>query len=267
MTTTTVQTWVDEWRAWHAERVRESTAPYGIAAALATHWLTADSVGLPDLPGRWAPSDEGVVGTGLPADAAVTLGPAFVERIDDGGEVLLPYGSEAQLGDVRLRPFVRVGDVALRVTSPGAPTRTRLAGIDAYEPDPDWVVPGTFHVGRGEHFNTFQSDGTVVGRTLAGRIEIVRDGEVHTLLATTGGEGLFMTFSDATSGVESAPFRFLSVALPDDDGSVTVDFNRAYLPPATFSSGYSCPLPPRQNRLPFPVRAGERTQQYRDDRG
>ncbi|ACZ29769.1 protein of unknown function DUF1684 [Xylanimonas cellulosilytica DSM 15894] len=267
MTTSTLDTWTEAWQAWHADRVAKSTAPHGIAAAVATHWLTADSVSLPELPGAWAPSDEGVVGTGLPAGTTVTGGPGFTQRIDDDGSVLLRFGAEAQLGELRLRAFVRVGDVALRVSSPAAPARARLAGIDAYAPDPDWVVPGRFVPAGDEQLTTFQSDGTVVGRQLAGRIEFVRDGQVHTLLATAGSRDLFVTFSDVTSGSDSAPFRFLGVELPDDDGSVTLDFNRAYLPPATFSSSYSCPLPPRQNRLPFEVRAGERTQLYKDGRG
>lgn len=267
MTTTTLDTWTEEWRAWHAGRETESTAPYGIAAAVDTHWLSAGSVELEGLPGSWSPGDDGVVGTGLPDGVAVTLGPGFAERIDHDGTVLLRYGSEAQLADLRLRAFVRVGDVALRVSSPTAPTRVRLDGIDAFAPDPDWVLPGRFQQADDEYLTTFQSDGAVVGRVLAGRIEFVHDGQVHVLLATAGSEGLFVTFSDATSGDGSAPFRFLAVAPPEEDGSVTLDFNRAYLPPATFSRGYSCPLPPQRNRLPFPVRAGERTQRYRPGRG
>ncbi|MCW5951710.1 MAG: DUF1684 domain-containing protein, partial [Propionibacteriaceae bacterium] len=247
---------------WHAERVEDALSPYGIAAAVATHWLTADTRSFPEIPGEWSPSDGGITGTGLPQDVVATLGPGFQARVDRDGRVDVPYGTEIQIGELRIRPFVRVGDVALRVTSPSARARQRLIGLGTFPPDPSWVVPGTFTPAESEQFNTFQTDGTVVGRPLAGRIGFDHGGSEYLLLATAVPRGLFVTFSDATSAVETAPFRFLTIDPPDADGSVTLDFNRAYLPPASFDPSYSCPLPPRQNRLPFPVRAGETVQLY-----
>lgn len=263
MTAIAIETWRDDWLRWHDDRVEDATGPYGIAAAIATHWLTAESRSFPELPGQWAPSDRGVVGTDLPADVVVTLGPGFQTRADTGGSVEIPYGSEVQIGQLRIRPFVRMGDVALRVTSPAAPARQRLVDLGTFPPDPAWVLAGTFTPAEFEQFNTFQTDGTVVGRPLAGRISFEYQGQDYELLATAVLRGLFVSFSDATSTVESAPFRFLTIDPPDHrDGAVTVDFNRAYLPPASFDASYSCPLPPRQNRLPFPVRAGETFQIY-----
>lgn len=263
MTITQIDTWRDQWTRWHQERIADATGPYGIAAAVATHWLDAETRSFPEIPGLWSPSDRGVAGTALPGDVVATLGPDFQSRVDSDGSVEIPYGAEIQIGELRIRPFVRVGDVALRVTSPGARARQRLQGLGTFPPDPDWVLPATFTPAQSEQFNTFQSDGTVVGRPLAGRISFDHGGQEYSLLATAVPRGLFVTFSDATSGTESAPFRFLTIDAPDSrDGSVTLDFNRAYLPPASFDASYSCPLPPRQNRLPFPVRAGETVQLY-----
>jgi uncharacterized protein (DUF1684 family) len=45
---------------------------------------------------------------------------------------------------------------------------------------------------------------------------------------------------------------------PNADGTITLDFNRAVLPPCAFSYSFNCPLPPKQNRFPFPVEAGEK---------
>jgi hypothetical protein len=42
------------------------------------------------------------------------------------------------------------------------------------------------------------------------------------------------------------------------NGAVDLDFNRAYSPPCAFTDFATCALPPSQNRLPFPVRAGEK---------
>jgi len=67
-----------------------------------------------------------------------------------------------------------------------------------------------------------------------------------------------VVFGDSTNGVYTYSMgRFLRVAR-GEDGSVILDFNRAYLPPCAFSYNFNCPIPPARNRLPFAVEAGER---------
>jgi uncharacterized protein (DUF1684 family) len=62
---------------------------------------------------------------------------------------------------------------------------------------------------------------------------------------------------DATAGSETyAASRFL-IGDPAGD-TITLDFNRAHNPPCAFTDFAICPLPPRENRLSFPIRAGER---------
>lgn len=41
------------------------------------------------------------------------------------------------------------------------------------------------------------------------------------------------------------------------NGTVVLDFNKAYNPPCAFTDFATCPLPPRQNRLPVRIEAGE----------
>ena len=63
--------------------------------------------------------------------------------------------------------------------------------------------------------------------------------------------------SDATSGRETyGACRFLYFDI-GPDGAVELDFNKAVSPPCAFTEFATCPLPPPQNRLPFPVPAGE----------
>ena len=68
---------------------------------------------------------------------------------------------------------------------------------------------------------------------------------------------LFFVFHDQTSGQETyPPGRFLDANLPKD-GQVILDFNQAYNPPCAFTPYATCPLPPKQNRLPIRIEAGE----------
>jgi len=39
---------------------------------------------------------------------------------------------------------------------------------------------------------------------------------------------------------------------------LVVDFNFAYQPSCSYSPRWTCPLPPPENRLAVPIRAGER---------
>ena len=67
---------------------------------------------------------------------------------------------------------------------------------------------------------------------------------------------LFLPFSDATNGNETySGGRYIDLRIPTSD-SVLIDFNKAYNPYCAYNPKYSCPIVPKQNRLPIPVRAG-----------
>ena len=51
--------------------------------------------------------------------------------------------------------------------------------------------------------------------------------------------------------------RYLEVE-PPVDGRVVVDFNDAYNPYCCYNEAWSCPIPPGENWLPVPIRAGEK---------
>ncbi len=72
---------------------------------------------------------------------------------------------------------------------------------------------------------------------------------------------LFLPFLDATSGKESyGGGRYLDFE-ENESGIYTVDFNAAYNPLCAYGkTGYRCPIPPAENRLPVPVKAGEKYQ-------
>jgi uncharacterized protein (DUF1684 family) len=70
---------------------------------------------------------------------------------------------------------------------------------------------------------------------------------------------LFVIFRDQTAGKSTyGAGRFLYADMPKD-GKVILDFNRAENPPCAFTPYATCPLPPRQNRLPIAIPAGELT--------
>lgn len=79
-----------------------------------------------------------------------------------------------------------------------------------------------------------------------------------TLFEAADGGYLFLPFMDATGGDETyGAGRYLEPHLLDD-GSVVVDFNYAYSPYCAYNAHWSCPIPPAENRLKVPIRAGEK---------
>ena len=73
---------------------------------------------------------------------------------------------------------------------------------------------------------------------------------------------LFLPFTDATSGKETyASGRYIDLSSTDiKNGSVVIDFNKAYNPYCAYVSGiYNCPIPPKENALPIAIKAGEKS--------
>ncbi|MCU1641772.1 MAG: hypothetical protein JWN03_2047 [Nocardia sp.] len=244
--TATTGTWAADWQQWRTERNAQATDEHGIAAATGTHWLSDTPLEIEGVPGSWVATNGRAVGNG------------------PGLHLELAPGERHRSGDLVLQPLIRAGAVALRVFDPQAATRTGLQGIAAFDPDPDWVIEGVIETPSAalelDHIDGFVSDNTGVS------IRLPIDGRDLVLwgAATLSGD-IQITFADTTNGAETQRFRFLTVPAPDAEGHIVADFNRAYLPPCTFTDHYLCPLPPAENRLDFPVRAGE-TRLLRADR-
>jgi hypothetical protein len=70
---------------------------------------------------------------------------------------------------------------------------------------------------------------------------------------------LFLAFADETSAKETyGGGRYLDLKKVAAATSIELDFNKAYNPYCAYNENYSCPLPPSENLLRIPVRAGEK---------
>lgn len=100
-----------------------------------------------------------------------------------------------------------------------------------------------------------------------GEVEFTLDGTIYRLgvyqsqdlLKRPGFENyLFIPFTDLTTGDETYHVgRYIDFKIPDGN-EVIVDFNRCYFPTCSYADGYSCPIPPEENRLPIRIPAGEK---------
>ena len=98
-----------------------------------------------------------------------------------------------------------------------------------------------------------------------GRFSFEVAGEVAslTIYSDIYGQEFFLPFRDATNGQETyGAGRYLDNHRPGvwdlGNGRVKIDLNYSYNPYCAYQSTYSCPLPPRENWLKVPIRAGEK---------
>ena len=132
-----------------------------------------------------------------------------------------------------------------------------------FPPDADYVVPASL-IPATERIVVEMptSTGKIRQQQRVGVLEFTLKGQPLTLGAFVEAGAdlnrLFVPFSDMTSGTETyAAGRYLELDRTAS-GVYTIDFNKAYNPYCYYNSDFDCPYPPRESRLPLPIRAGER---------
>ncbi|CAM5562942.1 hypothetical protein GCM10010329_70050 [Streptomyces spiroverticillatus] len=249
-----------DWQRWHEHRVETVSSPYGPLSLTGTHWLADHPDGRIDgVPGRWKDAGAEVVLSAEEADGISVDGKPFVGEVALGPDRGAIPASRVSVGERRLVVLSREGLWAVRDFDPASDARSAFAGIEAGAYDPAWVLAGRFV--PYEESRTVQvenADGRSRGLGLAGQVLFAHEGVEHALHVAVEEDGsLWAVLADAGSGKSSYRFRFLRPAAPEADGSVTVDFNRALLPPCAFADHFICPFPPPGNTLPFAVPVGE----------
>ena len=132
-----------------------------------------------------------------------------------------------------------------------------------FPPDPDYVVPASLNPSKERIVVEMPtSQGKIRQHERVGVLQFTLKGQPLTLgafiEAGAGLDRLFVPFSDMTSGTETyAAGRYLELDRTSS-GVYTIDFNKAYNPYCYYNADYDCPYPPRESRLPLPIRAGER---------
>jgi len=132
-----------------------------------------------------------------------------------------------------------------------------------FPPDPEYVVPASLIPATERIIVEMPtSQGKIRQHQRVGVLHFTLKGQPLTLgafvEAGAGLERLFVPFSDLTSGTETYQAgRYLELDRTSS-GVYTIDFNKAYNPYCYYNAEFDCPYPPRESRLPLPIRAGER---------
>jgi uncharacterized protein (DUF1684 family) len=258
-----------------AARLEKLTAPDGWLSLIGLHFL---------------PHGESTVGSEKANRVVLAAGPARIGRVVISSDRRVTFTAESgvdtrvagktvrsvelKLGQGTERPTTvtagtvsfyvveRGGRLALRVKDSQAPLRTGFPGIEYHRHNPAlriearWVefspprmVPVTSVLGH------------VSPEPVPGKAVFEYAGRTYELIPFDEGKEnpLFFVFADATTGLTTyGGGRFLYTEWPVN-GRVMLDFNLAENPPCAFTPHSTCPLPPKENKLPFAIEAGEKT--------
>jgi len=175
---------------------------------------------------------------------------------DDGPPTVL------HLGSLTIQLIKRGDKLGLRVKDKENPDRINFQGTQFYPADLKWRIDAQFvPYTPPKAVSITNVLGMESNETSPGAVKFEVDGRAYQLDAITekGETKYFVIIADKTSGKETYPAgRYLYVDPPDSSGRMVIDLNKAYSPPCAFTKFATCPLPPRQNRLPFPIEAGEK---------
>ncbi|HLA77165.1 MAG TPA: DUF1684 domain-containing protein [Vicinamibacteria bacterium] len=259
---------IDKWRT---EREARLTADGGWLTVTGLFWLK-------DGPNRMgsAPDADLVLPGSVPArvgvldfrggQTAVMLDPGVTATVEGKpvvkGQVLAPDSKDVlSLGRVTLQVIKRQDRVGVRMKDLDSKARRQFKGLrffpvkESYRITARWVAHAS-----PRPLPILNVLGQVNELPSPGHAEFRLNGKslrLAPVIEEPGDQELFFIFRDQTSAKETyGAGRFLYAAMPKD-GVIVLDFNKAYSPPCAFTAFATCPLPPKENRLPVRIEAGE----------
>jgi uncharacterized protein (DUF1684 family) len=258
-------------RAWQKHRDVGLRAPDGWLTLVGLFWLSPSESKIgcepsndfvlpknaaPPLMGSLKLSGGKVLFTNLGGSAVTVNGKAVA------GPVALSYDEDkpdiVRAGTITFVIIKRQGKFAVRARDIESPVLKNFKGIEYFPIDAGLHFPDARFISDVKKIPILDVTGQVGLEESPGVVEFEYKGQTYRLRPIYEGKTLFFLFKDPTNKTETYQAeRMMNTPLPAN-GKVNLDFNRAYNPPCTFTPYATCPLPPKENNLPFPVTAGEK---------
>jgi hypothetical protein len=275
--------WLEEITSWRAEHAVELQKPDGWLALAGLEWLEPgdnsfgaakdNKIHLPS----GGPAHMGV----LHLDGeTVTLNPpagGFPAGFQIDGKPVQAQPLHADPDHDKNNPRLTIGTLnmyvihrgerfALRIKDAKSAALTGFHGLKWYAPNQGYRVTARWIPYTPQKTFTIATlIGTSYPAQVPGSAEFTLHGKTYRLdpiLEDPDVAKLFFVLRDTTSATKTyGACRFLYTGFPDHGldkaGELVLDFNRLENPPCAYTPYATCPLPPRQNRLPIPLPVGE----------
>jgi uncharacterized protein len=166
-----------------------------------------------------------------------------------------------EIGSLRIKAIVRGRRIGIRLKDVDSEAARNYPGPSFFPIDLSYRVKATLVPSEGKKTVDVPNVlGDTTATASAGIVVFKINGQ-EVRLTDLGGnpsKGLSFVFNDLTSKTDTYPGgRFLETD-PVVNGTVEIDFNRAYSPPCAVTPYATCPLAPKENRLAVAIPAGEK---------
>lgn len=258
MSTSLSESYRTDWEAWRAGWEEWLSRPHGWLAAVSVNWLDNTPRRFEGTPGLWWQEGDKLMVD--PDGTAMSFDGTEFTAVRALALATGPDDQRVVAGDVEIGITYRE-DYHIITYDPSAPARQAFDGVPTFAPSPGWIITG--------RFEAYDSDRSLALDTVGWRAhDYVSPGVVRfesagqeyemQVIATHG--HYTTVFADATGGDTTYPAgRALDIPAPAEDGTVTLDFNRAVNLPCAFGGFFPvCPTAPAGNRYPLRIEAGEK---------
>lgn len=250
----------------------EGDTPFGADSTLP---ITLRGAGVPERVGLFrrrgtVVSVEAAPGSPLRlADSVAISGTVELHSVMDPTPSVLTVGSiRLQIEEVEEvaknadpRRWVSARDVA-------HPPTSELRPIETYPVSIEWRVAARFDAfDAPKVIQVADVRGGTIDLVAAGELVFrLRDREFRLTAINDGSSEFLVMLRDSTSGRTTyGGYRYVVPPVVADGAWTVLDFNKLANPPCAFSAYTTCPLAPRENRVPLAIEAGEKA--YPDSKG
>jgi uncharacterized protein len=275
--------WQEEITSWRAQHAVELQKPDGWLALAGLEWLEPGDTSFgaaKDNKIHLPPSGPAHMGVLHLDGEIVTLSPPaggfpagfLIDGKPAQAQTLHAYPDHDKnnprmtIGTLNMYVIHRGERFALRIKDAKSAALTSFHGLKWYAPNPAYRVTARWipYVPQ-KTFTIATLIGTSYPAQVPGSAEFILHGKTYRLdpiLEDPEAAKLFFVLRDTTSATTTyGACRFLYTGFPDHGldkpGELVLDFNRLENPPCAYTPYATCPLPPRQNRLPIPLPVGE----------
>jgi len=166
-----------------------------------------------------------------------------------------------EMGSLRMRVIQRGSRMGIRLKDVDNPAVRNYRGPVFYPIQLNYRVTATWVPSEGKKSVDVPNVlGDITPTPISGQARFKLNGHEFQLTDLGGDpdKSLFFVFNDLTSKTDTYPGgRFLETD-PVKNGTVILDFNKAYNPPCAVTPYATCPLAPKENRLAIVIPAGEK---------
>ncbi len=259
---------------WKEKRLNSLKKPHGWLSLVGMEWLkvgknSIGSAGHNDIVLSHGPEHLGDLYLTIHND--MTFVPNVTSGIQANGQMIKEkIDVYADSSDDELTVFttntfqfyvIERGKMALRIKDSEAMTRLNFGGLQYFPENDSLRLKAQFvPIEPMRTIPIVNVMGQLNETESPGQLSFEIAGQDYLFDVLNANDSLYIIFGDKTNGHSTyGPGRFLYTdGLPDEQGEVILDFNKAYNPPCAFTPYSTCSLPPKQNRLPIAIEAGEK---------